>query len=465
MPFHSQVSGDASPNLRAAITVMALSLSMCLVSESLLFAQAWDVDARAVALGGIGGSQNVFTSTVDEQRGDHSIVVPLGLIQLLLDRDILDFRSPQFDPVRALEYAADPIHFTFGRNRSDAGALFVSGVRNGALQPDLNTYRGFVPADIVAGGLLTPKWGHTFSLQKRDGEVRQGLYVGAGPYLSLQTTLRVDDGLRTLLTSGTQAYQPNAHFSIADRSLGQGAAAFAGGYRAHFPLRRKGSATASGDATYLAVNLNYLRGFHYEDVDLRLGLGTDQRGLLAPSAQASSLGFTRRTAGSGSGFALDIATGVTFDRFEFGVSASNIANAITWRNVGERNYSLGSLTSGNRLFTVTPVVARGDVRVALPATYRGNASYRGDRWSAMAEVAHDFANASLRLGFEERFRRAELRGAVSNYGDTWLPSGGFSLQIAPRFWVDTAMFSATANIERRTQYSLAMSVRIAARRP
>src|SRR5687767_15361024 len=36
-------------------------------------AQAWNVDARTIAMAGAGGDANVFTSTVSETRGDRSI--------------------------------------------------------------------------------------------------------------------------------------------------------------------------------------------------------------------------------------------------------------------------------------------------------------------------------------------------------------------------------------------------------
>ena len=82
-------------------------------------AQNWSFDARRVALGGIGTTENVASGMVEEQRRYRSIVLPLGLIPVLSDLDVFKPGGDRFDPVRAMEYAASPLHYTIGRNSNE----------------------------------------------------------------------------------------------------------------------------------------------------------------------------------------------------------------------------------------------------------------------------------------------------------------------------------------------------------
>jgi hypothetical protein len=81
-------------------------------------AQAWNIDARSIGMGGAGGSQNPVATTMAEQRGDRTIVLPLGLFQVFRDRNIFDPHSPDFDPMRAVELVTNPMHLEFGRSGS-----------------------------------------------------------------------------------------------------------------------------------------------------------------------------------------------------------------------------------------------------------------------------------------------------------------------------------------------------------
>ena len=79
-------------------------------------AQNWSFDARNVGLGGIGSTSNIALDMVDEQRPFRAIVLPFGLFQILPNLPTLDPTSDDFDLVRAIEYAASPIHYIVGRN-------------------------------------------------------------------------------------------------------------------------------------------------------------------------------------------------------------------------------------------------------------------------------------------------------------------------------------------------------------
>ena len=185
---------DARPRSLALLTMLLAFVA------SPVAAQNWSVDARRIALGSIGDMGHVASELVAEQRGYGSIVVPFGLFQILADFSIYDPEDDHFDPVRAAEYIASPLHYTFDRNGSDSGQQFVNDIVNGRLNPNLNVYRGFQPAnEFVGEGLASPSWGKTFTVREDGAGAFHGVYVGAGPYLSVRTDNMIDQELITLL--------------------------------------------------------------------------------------------------------------------------------------------------------------------------------------------------------------------------------------------------------------------------
>src|SRR5215510_12509159 len=191
---------------RAVLVCLDLCVSIC----TRALAQNWSFDARTIGMGGVGSTGNVASNMVDEQRPYRAIVLPFGLLQVLPNLPKLDPTKDDFDLIRAIEYTASPIHYIIGRDDTDSGEQFVTDIRNGTLSRDLNVYRGFVPAtSITAEGLASPNWGGTIKFHKgRDGSF-QGVYVGAGPYLSMQTSSSFDSALANLLASPTPVYLPN----------------------------------------------------------------------------------------------------------------------------------------------------------------------------------------------------------------------------------------------------------------
>jgi len=137
-------------------------------SWSPAFAQNWMTDARRIAMGGVAGSENLASRMIESPDGAHStIVIPLGLLQVLNDLDIYNPDSENFDPIRAVEYVAAPLHYTFNRNGTGTGIEFINDLLGGRLNRDINTYRGFIPtSQPVAYGLLTPNWGVTIPVYK-----------------------------------------------------------------------------------------------------------------------------------------------------------------------------------------------------------------------------------------------------------------------------------------------------------
>jgi hypothetical protein len=444
---------------RAQTRFVAISLFAIAAWASPARAQNYSFDARTIALGGIGsGSGNIAASLIDEQKPYRSIVIPLGLFQVLRDFDVFNPDSDAFDPVLAAEYAASPIHFIVGRDGNSTGNFFVTDILNGELSRDLNVYRGFVPAqELVAEGLANPSWGKTFKFAQTGGGF-QGVYVGAGPYLSMQTRALVDDRLRSILDSETPVYVPNARFDVTNTTDTQLALAITGGYRVKLPIAGR---TGALDGIYLAANYNYLKGFRYETFDTALRLDTDGAGLLTVNPlQPAPLRITRNSSEDGSGFAVDVGAGVVLDRWQFGAGVNGIANRINWSGVERTLYSLDALYGGDGDFDDAPLPpVATEVRVELPVDYRAYVAYSTDAWGATAEWSNGFQGTTFRGGLEKKFDAIELRGGGRFVRDRWEPSGGVGFNLSDGFGIDVAAFGTSANAERERKLGIAVSLR------
>ena len=170
--------------------IQRISLMVCflaVLAGSPASAQNWSFDARKVGLGSPTGSENLASRMIDDEREYRAIVLPFGLIQVFRDFDRLNPSNDEFDLVRTIEFAAAPIHYTIGRDRNDDSRAddFIVDIGNGELSRDLNVYKGFIPVNQpAAAGLAAPNWGKTFRVRRGDGGSFQGVYVGAGPYIS-----------------------------------------------------------------------------------------------------------------------------------------------------------------------------------------------------------------------------------------------------------------------------------------
>jgi hypothetical protein len=300
------------------------------------FAQGWSFDARDMALGGVGATRNLSSKMIDEQRDYTSITLPLGLIQVLKDRDVYDPSSPKFNPILTFEYAANPVVYVIGReDRSPGEVLFVSDLRNATLSRDLSKYKGLVFDNApLAEGLVTPNFGHTFKVKQGSGGAFQGVYVGAGPYLTLHDSALISPGLTNVFATGVNV--ANAHFPIVNDDLAQLALAVTGGYRGRFAWPAGIGGGSERDGLYAAANFNYLRGFMYEDDDLAIQLDTDGVGLVT---DASHITIDHRHATGGNGFAIDMGVGAVIKRWEVGFGAQGLANRINWKDVEATTYS------------------------------------------------------------------------------------------------------------------------------
>ena len=364
-----------------------------------------------------------------------------------------------------MEYASSPLHYTIGRKACDSsepGAAFVNDIVNARLSPDLNTYRGFKPdSSIVAEGLANPSWGKTFTIASdASGGLVHGIYAGAGPYFSVQSQSLIDPTLIDVLASTTPVYRPNTRFMAGTVTASQMAMAITGGYRGRLPLMDTGN---DADGVYVAANFHYLRGFRFDRFDLSTRLDTDAAGLITIQPTTSPVSIDRVKSETGTGFALDFGAAVAMREWTFGFGASGVANRIEWDALEREQFVLQSLFAGGDFLEIDLPAPTAKQRVELPVNYTGNFGYRSERWGVESEVSHGFQGRNFHGGLEFRLPTVELRGGGRYSRNRSHPSGGAGFNFSPRFGIDVAAFGTSANIERRRDVAIAVSLRIASK--
>ena len=411
-------------------------------------------------MGGVGDIGNVAVAMVEEERPYRAIVLPFGLVQVLQDFGKFDPTSDNFDLVRSIEHAASPLHYVIGRDSTDTGSQFVTDIRNARLSRDLNFYRGFLPVTKVsAEGLSAPAWGKTFKFRQRTAGDFQGIYVGAGPYLSMQTTATIDPALTGMFTSTTPVFMRNTSFGLVSNTESQVAMAVTGGYRARIAWPTGVGGGRETEGIYIGANYRYLRGFVYEDFDVNARLDTDAAGLLmANPAGGYPLLLSRYSSSGGRGLAADVGVTAVVNRWDLGFGINGLANRMEWDEVERTDFFLNSLVSSGD-FIKLPTVAVGKVRVDLPIDYRANATYNADRWSVSGEFADGFNGPTVRGGLEQHFGRVQARVGGRYVKERFEPSGGVGLNLSDQFGIDVGAFSTSANFERERHLALAFSLR------
>ena len=438
-------------------------------------AQNWSGDARKIAMGGVGASENLASKSIERDDHYRTIVIPFGLFQVLRDTDIFDPSSDKFDIVRSFEYAASPLHYTFNRDGTGTGIDFIHDLTNAEVSRDLNVYRGFVPVtQPVAYGLAHPNFGITIPVYKRD-RVRHGIYVGAGPYFAMRGAMAVDPALVDILGSETDVPIPaNATFPIVSNARGELAAAITGGYRGKFAWPMGIQSRTDKDGIFVAVNYSYLRGFHLEDGDIAVHLDTNSSGLLFVNPSLPSpIIVNRITSDEGHGHVIDLGVAGLLNKWEFGFGINGIANQIKWTGVENTTYSLGNLFFGGD-FVESPTVPVGDLTLKQPVAYTGNGGYHADHWTVMGQVTErtsdyapdrDYLNSTtLHFGGEYRFLMLEPRGGVYYSRQHWQPAGGIGLNFG-KIGLDWAIYSTDANVQRERHAAMAFSMRIGHKNP
>lgn len=416
-------------------------------------AQNMTGDAREVGLGGVDYASRIFSDSTEGQ--GRGFVIPLGLLQLLSDKQSVRPSSGRFDISLALEYAAVPTHYVIGRRPSAARAKFFADIREAGLSSDLNAYRGFTPAATLQGaGILSPNIGHAFTVH-RSTSVTHQVYAGAGPYLTVRTRALFDQRLVNMLGASSATYVPTSSLEIGNETTGQIAMQITGGYRGLVAL----SDSPDGARLVLEADYNRLRGFRYEDADINLRLDTNARGLLVfDSLAGAPLAIDRLTATRGNGHSVDVSASALFDRWRVSVRADGVGNRIDWTGVRRRGYEMSRLTGGTTRLALVNEASAPDIRVELPVELRLQGAYRGATWGAIAELEDGAQGKTASAGLERRWSAFELRGGGRFVNRVVLPSGGVSLR-AGRTWVDIGAAMSTANIERQRNIILATSLR------
>jgi len=454
------------------------------------YAQGWNTDARKIALGGVGSTTNIATQMIEEDPKYRSIVVPLGLLQILRNIDKFDPTSSEFDPIRAMEYVANPYHITFGRNEESPGRKIITDIFNQGLSTDLNAYRGFIPSsNPKAEGIASFDLIHKTFKFSTGGSTFQGFYLGIGPYFTHRTALTIDQKLIDILSAtGAPVTFPNSEFNIAvDRSTTQMAGALTFGYRAHVGLPAGLPAEGTDrEGIYLAVNYRYLRGFHLEDVGLKVRADTDGAGgitldplktlapcpltslnPLLPPTFGTPFCTDRQTSSSGTGRSVDFGVATVFGPWDLGFGINGVINEMEWSDVKHKSYALGAtvgLTSGTSGASIELVETNlgntGDLTIKQPKDVRANATYRASIATFMGEIANGYLGTSFHGGVEKTFGPLAARGGMRYTNETWNPTTGLGLNIFPRVGIDVAFLTSTANAEKDRQPVMAVSIRI-----
>jgi hypothetical protein len=444
---------------RSSLTFLLVSM---FAASTTAFAQNWSFDARRIALGGVGSAENIASQTVREERGYRAIVLPFGLLQVLPHWNVFDPTGDEFNPVCAAEYAASPLHYTIGRKACDSsepGASFVNDIVNARLNRDLNAYRGFrLDSAIVVEGLANPNWGKTFAVTRdATGGLVHGIYVGAGPYFSIQSTSLIDPSLIDVFANAGAVVKPNNRYTADADTTSQMAMAITGGYRGRLPILNTGG---DADGFYVAANYHYLRGFHLDRFNLASRFETNSAGLLTLQPTTTAVTIDRVNSNTGTGFALDFGAAVAMRGWTLGFGASGVANRIEWDELERERFDLQSLFGGADFLEVDLPAPAVKQRVELPVNYTGSLGYQAERWSVESEYAHGYQGHNFHGGLEYRMGVIEVRGGGRYSRDRWHPSGGAGFNVTPRFGIDVAAFGTSANVAARRDVAIAVSLRI-----
>jgi hypothetical protein len=441
--------------IRPARVSLSFLLSS-LIAAGAVSAQNFTGDARSVGMGGSSRSANIAQSMVPPATPYAVIPIPIGLIQVLGNKDAFDPTSDKFDPAWAIEAASNPLHYTFGR-RTDTSdepqARFMRDLVNGTISRDLATYSSFhLPDSVSAEGLASPAWGGTIKFAKQSSGAFQGIFIGAGPYLSFGTDAAIDPRLTDILETG--AHYANSSLVVQDASRVQLAAAIVVGYRA----RVVAGAASDRDGVYLAANYRYLRGFKYLQPDATVRFDTDGQGLVTVNPATIPIVIDNLEADEGTGRAVDIGVQVVRDRWEGGFGVNGIGNRIEWSGLTQKRFTLNSLLAGGDFVEQTLGNPAGTITVELPIVTSGNIGYDGDGYAFKASVVHGFNGNSFHGGAERTLGPLAVRGGARYSRDHWDPTWGVGF--GRRVGVDVGFFTSHWNLQEERQISMAVSIRI-----
>ena len=92
-------------------------------------------------------------------------------------------------------------------------------------------------------------------------------------------------------------------------------------------------------------------------------------------------------------------------------------------------------------------------------TGRTSGTHR-DRWALVAEVGRGLQREFFRGGREYRLGAIDVRGGATYVRELWNPAVGVGLNMGRRVSLDLAVYSNSANVERRRDPAIAVSIRL-----
>ena len=224
---------------------------------------------------------------------------------------------------------------------------------------------------MAAEGLASPSWGHTFKFRESDNGTFQGFYVGAGPYLSMQTSAADRPRAGRPVGEPDPGIHPEHQLLPVER---YGEPVGAGGDRRVPRALRVAGWWGSGselDGLYIGANYHYLHGFGYENFEPDARLDTNAQGLLTVNPSLGLPVTIARTLLEEEGASPStLGVAAVIDRWEFGFGVNGIANRMDWTDVERTNYALDSLFFGGE-FVDLPTVPVADERRGAPGRRPG----------------------------------------------------------------------------------------------
>ena len=450
-----------------------LSAALITTFATPAIAQNYGLDARNVGMGAIGSTRNIADEHIAERRSYRRIGLPFGLLfQVLPNKDIFFYDSDRprdFDFVRSLEYARNPFHFTVKRDQTATGKNIIDDIIDSQLNRDLRVYRPldpFNPAEnFLAEGVGAPNWGITLKSRKnkdatlkgdvRDADGYQGVYIGAGPYLTVTTDTRVDPKFSET-TGGDGPLPANTSMPVTHLTQGQAAAAIIVGYRLYIPHKTTGPRR---EGMYVYANYSTLFGMFMGNVDSTIRFDTDQTGLLTLTPPAPVIDVNFMTGRKGRGRVLDIGVAATIDRWDFGVGLNGIANRIDWEDFEIHRTTLANYFDGSEMEEADPLPVTEPMRIKVPINASTNLSYTTDNWSVSAEYSRRFNGNNIQNGFEYRTKRLDYRAGLRYARDRWHPAGGIGLNLSEGLGIDAALLSTSTNVARTRTMAFVFSIR------
>jgi hypothetical protein len=157
--------------------------------------------------------------------------------------------------------------------------------------------------------------------------------------------------------------------------------------------------------------------------------------------------------------AIDLGVGAVISNWEVGFGANGVGNFINWTDAERKTYFHANLLQGSGDLLESAPVPVSDIRVELPVDYRANVGYNVDRWAAVAEFGRGLQGKSFHGGGEIRLGTIDVRGGAVYSRELWNPAAGVGLNMSDRAAIDVALYSNSANVERKRNPAIAVSLR------